>query len=729
MPLFRFPFYKQRDQRDCGPTCLKMITRYYGREYTLPYLREITYIGKGGVSLLGISDAAEVLGFKTLSVKLSLQKLKEVKLPVIAHWMQNHFIIIYKIKGGKVYTADPAFGIIKYKEEEFLSGWTQGETEGIILSLEPSASFINGISEQEQPKTGLKFFFTYLAPYKKYMFQVFLGVITGSILTVIFPFLTQSLVDFGINNRSVQYITLILLFQLVIFISETFIEIIRNRLLLHIGTRINISIISDFLVKLMKLPLSFFDSKMIGDILQRISDHTRLQNFFTVSTFNIAFSILNILVFGIVLMVYNSIIFYVFTGGSIISIVWVVFFLKKRKEIDYKRFAELSHSQSSLVQLIYGMPEIKLNSSEKAKRWEWEKIQAKLFKINIHSLTINQFQYAGAMFINQLKNITIIFWAAHEVVAGRMTLGMMLAVSYIIGQLNGPIDQMIGFLQATQDAKISLDRLSEIYVRKDEEQGKYLSLPRSESIYISGLGFRYEGPHSETVLQNLSLEIPKGKITAIVGSSGGGKTTLIKLLLKFYKPAEGIIRLGDMDFSEISSKSWRKMCGVVMQDGYIFSDTIARNIAMGEEQINEEKLQHAARTANIQEFIKSLPMGFGTKIGYDGHGLSQGQKQRLLIARAVYKDPAYLFFDEATSDLDANNERTIVHNLNEFFANRTVVVVAHRLSTVRNADKIAVLNKGAIVEAGTHNELIKEKNNYYHLVKNQLELNNHEQYA
>jgi ATP-binding cassette subfamily B protein len=714
---------------DCGPTCLKMITKYYGREYPLPYLREITYIGKGGVSLLGISDAAETLGFKTLSAKLSFEKLKQVKLPVIAHWMQNHFIIIYKIKRGRVYAADPAFGIVKYKEKEFVAGWAQGEKEGIILSLEPSASFINGISEHEQPKTGLKFFLTYLAPYKKYMFQVFLGVLTGSILTVIFPFLTQSLVDFGINNRSVQYITLILLFQLVIFISETFIEIIRNRLLLHIGTRINISIISDFLVKLMKLPLSFFDSKMIGDILQRISDHTRLQNFFTVSTFNIAFSILNILVFGIVLMVYNSIIFYVFAAGSIISVVWVVFFLRKRKEIDYKRFAELSHSQSSLVQLIYGMPEIKLNGSEKAKRWEWERIQAKLFKINIHSLTINQMQQAGAMFINQLKNITIIFWAAHEVVAGRMTLGMMLAVSYIIGQLNGPIDQMIGFLQATQDAKISLDRLSEIYVRKDEEEGKYLSLPRSESITISGLGFRYEGPHSETVLRNLTLEIPRGKVTAIVGSSGGGKTTLIKLLLKFYKPTEGSISLGDMNFSEISSKSWRKMCGVVMQDGYIFSDTIARNIAMGGEEINEEKLMHAARTANIEEFIKALPMGFSTKIGYDGHGLSQGQKQRLLIARAVYKDPAYLFFDEATSDLDANNEKAIVHNLNEFFAGRTVVVVAHRLSTVRSADKIAVLSKGAIVEAGTHNELIRERNSYYHLVKNQLELNNHEQHA
>lgn len=728
----RFPFYKQYDAMDCGPASLCMIAKYYGKNYSLQYLRDKSFLTREGVSLLGISEAAENIGMHTLAVRLPYEKLEdEVPLPCIAHWRQNHFIVIYKIKNGKLYVADPGHGLVTYSKEEFLKGWLstsdKGSEQGVLLLLEPTPDFHQNEDEDKKDKSRFKFLFSYLFKYKKFLVQLFLGMIIGSLLQLIFPFLTQSLVDFGINNQNIGFIYTILLAQLMLFISRTSVDLIRSWILLHIGTRINISIISDFLIKLMKLPISFFDTKMIGDILQRINDHRRIETFLTSTTLNILFSMINLIVFGFVIAIYSVEIFTIFIIGSIISVIWVIIFMKKRRELDYKLFNQMSDNQSNLIQIITGMQEIKLNNSERQKRWEWEHIQAKLFRVNLKSLAVNQYQQAGTVFLNELKNIIITFIAAKEVINGDMTLGMMLAVQYIIGQLNSPIDQMIGFMHTAQDAKLSLERMGEIHNKEDEENPQEVKLsifPQSKSLYINDLSFKYEGPGSEYVLKNLTMKIPKGKVTAIVGVSGSGKTTLLKLLLKFYNVNHGEIKLGDIKLDNFSNRLWRQKCGVVMQDGFIFSDTIAKNIAVGAEKIDSNKLFQAVKIANIQDFIESLPLSYTTKIGSDGHGLSEGQKQRILIARAVYKDPEYLFFDEATSSLDANNELIIMQNLEKFFKGKTVVIIAHRLSTVKKADQIVVLEKGKIVEQGTHSKLTKLKGAYYSLVKNQLELGN-----
>jgi ATP-binding cassette subfamily B protein len=727
--MARFPFIKQMDAMDCGPTSLAMIARYYGKTYAVQTLRERSYITREGVSMLGTSDAAESIGMRTMGVRISFDKLaEEATLPCIAHWKQNHFIVVYKIKNNTVYVADPAHGLVKYTRQEFLSGWASTRKDnvdqGLCLLLEPTPDFYK-TEDESLNKSSFGFLFSYLRPYKKFLIQLFLGMLLGSILQLIFPFLTQSIVDFGINNQDLNFITLILIAQLTLFISRSAVEFIRSWILLHISTRINISLISDFLIKLMKLPVGFFDTKMIGDIMQRIGDHRRIESFLTTSTLNILFSMVNLVIFGVVLVIYDLTIFMIFVVGSVLYFIWIYLFMKKRRELDFKRFAQLADNQSNLFQLITGMQEIKLNNCEKQKRWEWERIQARLFKVNIKSLSLSQYQQVGSVFINQTKNIFISFFAAKAVVEGDMTLGMMLAVQYIIGQLNAPIEQLIGFLHSTQDAKISLERLGEIHLKKDEEtpdEHKLSILPEKKGITVTDLCFQYEGPHSEMVLNNLNLNIPESKVTAIVGTSGSGKTTLIKLLLGFYPPVKGEIRIGDILLSNISNRLWRQKSGVVMQDGFIFSDTIAKNIAVSDEIIDRERLLKAARMANIQEFIESLPLGYNTKIGQEGHGLSQGQKQRILIARAAYINPQYLFFDEATNALDANNERIIMENMEEFFKGRTVVIVAHRLSTVKNADQIVVLEKGVIVERGTHEELARLKGAYYNLVKNQLEL-------
>ncbi len=714
---------------DCGPTSLCMIAKYYGKTYTLQTLRDRSYITREGVSMLGTSDAAESIGMRTMGVRISFEKLaEEAVLPCIAHWNQNHFIVVYKIKKDMVYVSDPAHGLVKYTREEFLNGWASTKQDGVDMGLcllmEPTPDFYKA-DDESLDKSSLKFLFNYLKPFKSFIAQLFLGMFLGSLLQLIFPFLTQSIVDFGINNRDIDFITLVLIAQLTLFFSRTSVEFIRSWILLHISTRINISLISDFLIKLMKLPIGYFDTKMIGDIMQRIGDHRRIESFLTSSTLNILFSMLNLVIFGIVLMIYSLKIFTIFIVGSVLYIVWIYLFMKKRRELDFKRFAQLADNQSNLFQLITGMQEIKLNNCEKQKRWEWERIQAKLFKVNIKSLSLSQYQQVGSMFINQAKNIFISFYAAKAVIEGGMTLGMMLAVQYIIGQLNSPIEQLIGFIHTAQDAKISLERLGEIHLKEDEEkpdEEKSHTLPEKKGINISNLSFQYEGPHSEFVLNDLNLEIAESKVTAIVGTSGSGKTTLIKLMLGFYEPTKGDIKIGDLPLYNISNRLWRQKSGVVMQDGFIFSDTIARNIAVSDEIVDKERLVDAVRVANIQEFIESLPLGYNTKIGQEGHGLSQGQKQRILIARAAYINPDYLFFDEATNALDANNERVIMQNLEEFFKGRTVVVVAHRLSTVKNADQIVVIEKGKIVEKGTHTELTQLRGAYYNLVKNQLEL-------
>ncbi|MEE4257545.1 MAG: peptidase domain-containing ABC transporter [Bacteroidales bacterium] len=729
--MAKFPFYKQLDAMDCGPTCLRMIAKHYGRNYSVQTLRERSHITRQGVSLLGTSDAAESIGFRTMGVRLGLDQLaKESPLPCIAHWRQNHFVVVYKITRSHVHVADPAHGHIKYTREEFMQQWastkTDGEPQGICLLLEPTPDFYNQEGETRDKKT-FRFLFSYVRPYGKFITQLVLGMFLGALLQLIFPFLTQAIVDIGISNQDLGFITLILIAQLVLFISQASVEFIRSWILLHISTRVNISLISDFLIKLMRLPIGFFDSKMIGDLMQRIGDHTRIENFLTVSSLNILFSMVTLVVFGIVLAIYSLKILLIFLIGSALYIAWVLLFMKKRREVDYKRFAQMADNQSNLIQLITGMQEIKLNNCEKQKRWDWEKIQARLFKVNIKGLALNQYQQAGAVFFNQTKNILIIFVAAEAVVRGNMTLGMLVAVQYIIGQLNSPIDQMITFFRSAQDAKISLERLGEIH-QKDEEENpeepKVYTLPAKRSLSVRGVTFRYAGAHSDPVLKDISFDIPENKVTAIVGASGSGKTTLVKLLLGFYPPEQGELKVGELNIRNINSNFWRRQCGAVMQDGFIFSDTIARNIAVSDEYIDREKLLHAVHVANIQDFIESLPLAYNTKIGQEGTGLSQGQKQRILIARAVYKNPEFLFFDEATNALDANNERVIMEKLDEFFKGKTAVVVAHRLSTVTTADQIIVLDKGELIEKGTHEELTKLKGTYYNLVKNQLELGN-----
>ncbi|MFC0186445.1 peptidase domain-containing ABC transporter [Pseudarcicella hirudinis] len=623
--------------------------------------------------------------------------------------------------------------------------------KGIALLVEPTNEFYQNHEEQKDEKLGFKFLFEYLAPYRKYLAQLLISMLFSSLLALVFPFLTQSLVDYGIHRQDFGFIHLILFSQLLLFLGGMGVDMIRNWILLHINTRMSVSIISNFLVKLMKLPINFFESKNVGDITQRINDHHRIETFLTGSTLQTFFSLVNLLIFSVVLGLYSSSLLLIFSIGSAISIVWVLIFLNQRKNLDYRRFQQMRENQNSLYELITGMQEIKLNNCEKARRWEWERIQAKLFKINIKSLALEQYQEIGSTFTTQLKNILISYASAMAVMNHEITLGVMLSISYIVGQMNGPLSQLIKFMRSIQDAKISLDRLGEIHNRPNEEldedtDSMLSTLPfhtdfdeqevkraniflsssqkiEEKGITLRNVSFRYGVPQSALVLKNINLHIPKGKVTAIVGASGSGKTTLLKLLLKFYNPIDGELLVDGISMGEISAKAWRKKCGTVMQDGYIFSDTIARNIAVDGERIEEERMMNAIHVANISDYIKKLPLGFTTKIGNAGAGLSGGQRQRIFIARAVYKNPSYLFFDEATSALDANNERIIMRNMDDFFEGKTVVVIAHRLSTVKNADQIVVLENGEVKEIGTHTSLTSAKRGvYYELVKNQLEL-------
>jgi ATP-binding cassette, subfamily B, bacterial len=735
----KFPFYQQLDQMDCGPACLRMIAKYHGRNLNLQKLRDASGFSREGVSLLGIAEAAESVGFRTLAVKVPFEKLiNDAPLPCIIHWQQNHFVVLApsSSRGGSLLLADPGKGLRKISKADFCEHWAtsqeDGQPVGVALLVEPTPAFYE---TEEDKKTGLDFSYLlkYLWSYKKLLLQLAVGLLVGSGLQLVFPFLTQSIVDVGIQTRNLNFIYVMLIAQLMLFASRTVVEFIRSWILLHISIRINLSILSDFLIKLMKLPMSFFDTKMFGDIMQRIGDHSRIEQFLTGQTLSTLFSLVNLVIFGGVLAMYSLPIFLIFMVGSILYALWVMIFLKERRKLDFKMFDVAAKNQGSLVQLIQGMQEIKLANAEHLKRWEWERIQTKMFQFQTKGLALNQYQQAGAFFLNEGKNILITFFTAKAVVDGQLTLGTMLAVQYIIGQLNAPIESLIQFVQSAQSAKISLERLNEIHDLEDEEApsapgGRTSTQSQIPHLGASGLSlknltFTYPGAGNEPVLKNLNLEIPEGKVTAIVGMSGSGKTTLLKLLLKFYE-VKGDILVNKTPLNSVSAKQWRGKCGIVMQDGFIFSDSIARNIALGDENPNLEKLYHACEVANIMEFIESLPLGFNTKIGSEGNGISQGQKQRLLIARAVYKEPDYLFFDEATNALDANNEKKILENLEEFFHGRTVIVVAHRLSTVKNADQIVVLHKGEIIETGTHESLTIKRGEYYDLVKNQLELGN-----
>lgn len=730
-----FPSYRQLDSMDCGPTCLRMIAKYYGRTFSIQTLREKAFITREGVSMLGISDAAEAIGFRTNGLKITFEQLvEEVKLPCILHWNQNHFVVCYGIKKKRrcdydIKISDPAGEKYTLNKEQFLKCWlstkSEGKDMGTTLLLEPTPDFYTSDTDDDESKKSLRYFFRYLKPYKSQLIQLIVGLLVGSVLALIFPFLTQAVVDQGIGNNNLSFITLILIAQLVLFITQLAVEFIRNWITLHVNTRISISLISDFLSKLMKLPLRFFDSKNIGDIMQRIGDNERIKSFLTGSTLTTLFSFANFIIFACILAYYNLTILGVFVLGNALYISWILLFMKYRRKLDMARFTQASAEQSNLVQIVTGMQEIKLNNCEKQQRWKWERIQVKLFKISIKGLALGQYQQMGSVFFSQTTSLFISFIAARTVIDGDMTLGMMMSVSYIIGQLSGPVGQVIGFVQAAQDAKISLERLNEIHNKEDEEQiigSKISEIPSSKTLRVEDIYFSYDGADRDYVLNGINLIIPENKITAIVGASGSGKTTLVKLLLAFYKPNKGAIKINDISIDDINPHLWRQKSGAVMQDGFIFSDTIANNITIGADTIDKKRLQQAVEIANIKEFIESLPLKYNTKIGMEGNGVSQGQRQRLLIARAVYKNPDFLFFDEATNALDANNEKIILDNLNTFYKGKTVIVVAHRLSTVQNAHNIVLMDKGKIIEEGTHKDLTEKKGAYYTLVKNQLEL-------
>lgn len=736
-----FTLVRQRDAKDCGPSCLAMIVKHYGGSFNINSIRTDCALNREGVSLLGISKAAEKLGFKSVGGRLSFSSLaSEALLPCIVHWSQNHFVVVYKVKNQKkgdctIYVADPGKGLVSYTKEEFCEHWvstkTNGEEKGIVLLLEPTNQFYTqNDTETVLTQSRMAFLWSYLKKYKRFFTQLILGLLLGSLLQLIFPFLTQAVVDTGIGGKDIGFVWLVLMAEMMLLFSRTAIEFIRSKILLHISTRINISLISDFFIKLMKLPMNFFDTKQMGDLLQRIEDHRRVEQFLTSSSLSLLFSFFTFLVFGVVLVFYNLGVFAVFLFGTLLYAGWIVLFLEKRRLLDYKFFEQAGRNRNVTYQLIDGMQEIKLQGCEQRKRWEWEDVQADLFKVNLQALNLQQVQQAGSITINEVKNILITVLAATSVIQGNMTLGMMLAVQYIIGQLNSPVEQLIHFVYSWQDVSISLDRMNEIHTETNEENAERTRSSYTEestdghSLAIKDLSFKYNIYSSKNILSDINLLIPNGKVTAIVGASGSGKTTLIKLLLGFYEPLSGSIQIGSANLSECNLGWWRSQCGAVMQEGYLFSDTIAKNIAISDDDPNIERIRHAARVANIADYVEALPLAYNTMIGQDGQGISQGQRQRILIARVIYKNPMFVFLDEATNALDANNEQAITDNLLDFYKGKTVIVVAHRLSTVRNADQIVVLNEGKIVELGTHEELIGKRGNYYGLIKNQLELGN-----
>jgi ATP-binding cassette subfamily B protein len=730
-----FPFYQQPDSMECGATCLRMIAKFYGREYSADTVSRLCAVTHEGVSLQSINEAAEAIGLRTVCGRITVDRMVEQRpFPCILHWNQEHFVVLYNVRtrrNGKriYYIADPAKELLQLDEDTFKNAWlstqSYGKDKGVLMALSPAQDFYSRAGETAKMKKPVRFLWSYLKPYKRYLVQLILGLLTGSLLQLLFPFLTQAIVDKGIDGKNLNLIYLILTGQLMLVLSRASVDFIRRWILLHISTRINISMISDFLIKIMRLPMSFFDSKLLGDLIQRIDDHRRVEQFLTAQTLTILFSAFSFVIFGGILLYYNLTIFLVFVLGSIIYAGWAFIFLKRRRLLDYELFSQRGRNHSKTIQMLAGMQEIKLQHCESRRRWEWEDIQADLFQTNIAGMKLQQNQEAGSILINEVKNIVITILAATSVISGNLSLGMMLAIQYIIGQLNAPVEQFVHFVHGWQDVQISLERMSEIRVREDEDTENRTVKSFSDDcrdVVIRDLTFQYEGIHSPKVLDNISLTIPQGKITAIAGTSGSGKTTLLKLLLGYYSPVSGSIEVGGQSLERFNMRWWRSQCGAVMQDGYIFSESIARNIAVSDSDIDRGRLLLASRMANIDEFIEQLPLKYNTVIGQDGQGLSQGQRQRILIARAVYKNPEFIFLDEATNSLDANNERTIVENLSDFYHGKTVVVVAHRLSTVRHADQIVVLDKGSIIESGFHDSLIDAKGAYYHLVRNQLEL-------
>lgn len=732
-----FPFYRQLDAMDCGPTCLRMVAKYHGLAIDREYLRTKTGYGKQGASLLGLAHAAEALGFHTVGAKLSMEALlTQAPLPAILHWDQHHFVVLTPgSKPGRWQIADPAKGLVTLSTETFKQHWlstADGDGPlGIALLLEARGSLHepqhDGGASVNKNTVGWSALFAQLLRYRPYLLQVGLGLLLGTLLQLVFPFLTQSLVDTGINTRNLHYIQIILAAQLMLLLSQTAVEFIRSRILLHISTRISLRLLSSFWAKLLRLPFHFFDSRHPGDILQRLHDQQRVEQFLTGSAINTLFAVMSLLVFTIVLLQYSFIVFIIFMVGSLLYLLWIRIFLRLRRRLDYERFGLVARENNASMQLVYGVQEIKLNNAEHSFRWHWERLQAGVFRLSFRSLSLNQYQQVGAIFINQGKNILITFSVAQSVVEGQLTLGVMLAIQYIIGQMNGPVEQLIGFTQQAQDATISLERMNEIHVLDDEEPAEKTfqqRLPDDHSISISNLSFAYPGVGNAPVLNNISLHMPAGKTTAIVGMSGSGKTTLLKLLLRFFESYEGHIQVGATSLKNIGPAYWRGRCGAVMQDSFVFNDSILKNIVVTEDAVDMDRVVEACRLANILDYVESLPLGFYTRLGAEGIGMSGGQRQRLCIARAIYKQPDFLFFDEATNSLDANNEKMILQNLQTIFQNKTVLVIAHRLSTVQHADQIVVLHQGSIAERGTHAELSAMRGRYHQLVKNQLATDN-----
>ncbi len=723
---------RQKDVMQCGIACLAMICRHYGSNIDIDDIERLCPASREGVSLLAVSETAKTLGLETVSAKLTPERLAEMPLPCMLHWNHNHFVVLYGVRGKarnrKFYVADPGKGRVCYSYEDFCSKWSdKASGAGIATMFHPSEGFRRNTDKEKRQKRSLRYVMGYVGRYRLHFVQIFVGLLLGSLLQLILPFLTQAIVDIGIKDGDIGFIWMILLGELMIVTGATATDFIRRWLLLHISMRINLSLVGDFFIKLLRLPMSYFDRKLTGDLMQRIADHNRIQSFLTSQMLSVLFSVLNMMVFGVVLAVYNSLIFWVFMAGSFVYSLWIVLFLRRRKVLDYELFSCLSASQNKTLQFLTSMQEIKLQGCERRRRWEWEDAQAELYAVQMKMQKLVQTEEAGSVFINEIKNIFITVLAATAVINGSLTLGSMLAVQYIIGQLNSPVNQLMGFIYSMQDVKISLERINEIHINRDEESGKRENLTGfdgKKEVEIAHLSFKYDPHELKWALSNVDIKIPQGGVTAIVGASGSGKSTLIKLMLGYYEPTCGTIRIGKTDLLKLNLKWWRRQCGVVMQDGVIFSESIGRNIAIGDEEIDTDRLHRAARIACIHDYIMELPLQYETMIGADGNGISQGQQQRILIARAVYRNPDFIFLDEATNSLDANNERKIVENLAGFYRGRTVVVVAHRLSTVRDADNIVVMEAGRVVETGTHKQLIELRGEYYRLVKNQLELGN-----
>ena len=714
----------------CGISCLGMICRHYGKKAPLRVLEEHCQASKDGISLKSLADLCETLKMDYTAGKAGLADLPDCPLPCILHWNQNHFVVLYRIDGNgeRFWIADPAKGKYRLNREEFSRHWlstSSNDTEkGVAMFVQKTAEFDNLNIEDFENRRSFRFLWKYILQYRRYFLQIILGLGLGCVLQLIMPFLTQWIVDIGISHRDIKFIWLVLLGELMIVTGRTVTDFIRRWLLLHISMRINISIVSDFFIKLLKLPMSFFETKLLGDLLQRMGDHTRIQTFLTNQVLGIVFTVLSFIVFGVVLFVYDIQVFCIFFLGCLVYGIWIAHFLDKRKVLDYQLFEQQAISQNRTYQFITNIPEIKLQDCERRRRWEWEDAQAELFGVQMKAMKLQQTQEAGSVFINEIKNILITVFAATAVIDGQITLGAMLAIQYIVGQLNSPVEQLMQFVYSLQDVKISLERINEVHEAENEESRKNCcrEFSHGKSIKLENVDFKYDIHSLRNTLTDISFTIPEGKVTAIVGASGSGKTTLIKLMLGYYPALNGKITVAGNDINGYDLKWWRRHCGVVMQEGVIFSESIARNIAVNDGEIDLERLENAARIACIHDYVMSLPLKYNTLIGRDGVGLSEGQKQRIRIARAVYKNPDFIFLDEATNSLDAQNERHIVDNLEKFYNGKTVIIVAHRLSTVKNADNIVVVDGGRIVETGTHRDLIDRKGAYFNLVSNQLEL-------